>query len=120
MRAAIRKALPRAEETISYQIPTYELNGTAVLYFAGWKKHYSLYPVTEAITTKFQTELANYEVQKGTVRFPLSEAVPVKLIERIARVRAQETGDRAAKPKRAAKTKTQPKAPAKSKRAKKI
>ena len=127
VRAAIRKALPLAEESISYQIPTYKLNGTAVLYFAGWKKHYSLYPVTEAITTKFQTELASYEVQKGTVRFPLSEAVPVKLIERIAKLRAQETGDRApAKLKRVAKAKPQtktraskakPKAPSKAKRA---
>ena len=44
VRGAIRKALPGAEEAISYQIPAYKLHGGLVLYFAGWKKHYSLYP----------------------------------------------------------------------------
>jgi len=46
VRTAIRKAAPKAEESISYKIPTYELNGSPLIYFAGWKKHYSLYPVS--------------------------------------------------------------------------
>ena len=90
VRSAIRKALPAAEETISYNIPTYKLDGRPVLYFAGWKKHYSLYPVTKRVVAEFKEELAPYKVNKGTIQFPLTEPVPAKLIERIAKLRAKE------------------------------
>ena len=91
VRSAIRKAIPRAEETISYQIPAYKLNSRAVIYFAGWKRHFSLYPATRRLVAAFKDELAPYEVNdKGTIRFPLSEPVPVKLIEAIAKFRAKE------------------------------
>jgi uncharacterized protein YdhG (YjbR/CyaY superfamily) len=95
VRSAIRKAVPAAEEVISYKIPTYKLPGGPVLYFAGWKKHYSLYPVTERVVSAVKDELASYEINKATIRFPLSEAVPVKLIGRIAKFRAQEVAGRA-------------------------
>ena len=95
VRSAIRKAMPGAEEVISYKIPTYKLNDRAVLYFAGWKQHYSLYPAGEQLVAAFKDGLASYKVDKGTIRFPLSEPVPVKLIERIAKFRAQEAGTRA-------------------------
>ena len=95
VRRTIRKALPRAEEVISYQIPTYKLNGRPVLYFAGWKQHYSLYPVTDRVVAAFKDDLAPYKVGKGTIRFPLSQPVPVKLIERIAKFRAKEAVTRA-------------------------
>jgi uncharacterized protein YdhG (YjbR/CyaY superfamily) len=94
VRSTIRKALPRAEEVISYQIPTYKLHNRAVLYFAGWKKHYSLYPATERVVAEFGDELSHYEVRKGTIRFPLSEPVPVRLIARIAKFRAKEVAER--------------------------
>jgi uncharacterized protein YdhG (YjbR/CyaY superfamily) len=85
VRSTIRKAVPGAEEVISYQIPTYKLHGIAVLYFAGWKQHYSLYPATARLVAAFKDDLAPYEFNnKGTIRFPLSQPVPVKLIERIA------------------------------------
>ena len=90
VRSAIRKAVPGAEEVISYKIPTYKLNGRPVLYFAGWKQHYSLYPCTDHVVAAFKDDLAPYKVNKSTVRFPLSEPVPVKLIEGIARFRAKE------------------------------
>jgi len=90
VRSTIRKAVPAADEVISYQIPTYKLNGVPVLYFAGWKQHYSLYPASEALVAAFKEELARYELSKGTIRFPLSEPVPVSLIERIAKFRAQQ------------------------------
>jgi uncharacterized protein YdhG (YjbR/CyaY superfamily) len=90
VRTAIRKAVPRAEEMISYKIPAYKLHNLPVLYFAGWKKHFSLYPATARVLAEFQDELAPYQISKGTIRFPLSQAVPVKLIERIARFRAKE------------------------------
>jgi uncharacterized protein YdhG (YjbR/CyaY superfamily) len=94
VRSAIRKAVPGAEEVISYQIPTYKLHSDAVLYFAGWKQHYSLYPAGERLVASFKDELAPYKVNKGTIRFPLSEPVPVKLIERIAKFRAKEVAER--------------------------
>jgi uncharacterized protein YdhG (YjbR/CyaY superfamily) len=94
VRRTLRKALPGAEEVISYKIPAYRLNGGIVLYFAGWKQHYSLYPTGERMVKAFKDQLAPYKVSKGTIRFPLSEAVPVKLIERIAKFRAKEVGKR--------------------------
>jgi uncharacterized protein YdhG (YjbR/CyaY superfamily) len=95
VRSAIRKALPGVEEVISYQIPAYKLHGGAVLYFAGWKQHYSLYPATDPLVEAFKDELAPYKVGKGTIRFPLSQPVPASLIERIARFRAKEAAERA-------------------------
>jgi uncharacterized protein YdhG (YjbR/CyaY superfamily) len=89
VRRAIRKGMPRAEEVISYQIPTYKLNGRAVLYFAGWKNHYSIYPAKEPLVAKFQKELTAFEITKGTIKFPLDQPVPVKLIEGIAKFRAK-------------------------------
>lgn len=94
VRSIIRKAMPGAEETISYQIPAYKVNGRAALYFAGWKQHYSLYPSTDRLVAAFKDDLARYEVSKGTIRFPLSEPVPVTLIEAIAKFRAKEAGAR--------------------------
>ncbi len=93
VRSTIRKALPKAEEVISYNIPAYKLHGGVVLYFAGWKQHYSLYPAGERLVAAFK-ELASYKINKGTIRFPLSEPVPVKLIAGIAKFRAKEAADR--------------------------
>ena len=101
VRNSIREALPGAEEVISYQIPAYKLRGGRVLFFAGWKQHYSLYPAGERLVAAFRDELASYEVNKGTIRFPLSQPVPVKLIGRIAKFRAKEVAERE-KAKRAA------------------
>ena len=99
VRSTIRNAVPGAQEMISYQIPAYKLQGSAVLYFAGWKQHYSLYPATDRLVWAFKSELAPYKVSKGTIRFPLSEPVPVKLIADIAKFRAKEGAMRArAKP----------------------
>ena len=90
VRSTIRKAVPGAEEVISYQLPAYKLNGLPVIYFAGWKQHYSLYPASDPVVAAFKDELAPYKVSKGTIRFPLSEPVPVNLIERIAKFRAKQ------------------------------
>jgi uncharacterized protein YdhG (YjbR/CyaY superfamily) len=94
VRSTIRKAVPGSEEVISYKIPTYKLHGDPVLYFAGWNQHYSLYPATAHVVAAFKAHLAPYKVSKGTIRFPLSEPVPVKLIERIAKFRAKEVAER--------------------------
>jgi len=95
VRNVIRKAVPGAEEVISYGIPAYKLHGSPVLFLAGWKQHYSLYPGTGKFVAAFKHDLAQYEVSKGTIRFPLSEPVPAKLIERIAKLRAKEIAGRA-------------------------
>jgi len=94
VRNAIRKALPDGQETISYQIPTYKLHGGYVVYFAAWKRHYSLYPASDRLVAAFKDDLAPYEVSKGTIRFPLSKPVPVTLIERIARFLAKDAAER--------------------------
>ena len=104
VRSAIREALPGAEEVISYKIPAYKLQGGVVVYFAAWKQHYSLYPAGERVAGALKREPGKYEVSKGTIRFPLSETVPVKLIGRIAKLRAKEVGARAKA--RAGKSKT--------------
>jgi uncharacterized protein YdhG (YjbR/CyaY superfamily) len=104
VRSAIRKATPDAEECISYQIPAFKLHGRVLLYFAGLKEHYSVYPASDAMTAAFEGELDAYRVSKGTLRFPLSEPVPTKLIGRIAKFRAEEIVARKAmraKPKKA-------------------
>ncbi len=95
VRATIRKALPKAEEVISYKMPSYKLGGRAVLYCAGWKQHYSLYPVSASLVAAIGEDAASYTVDKGTIRFPLSKPVPVKLIARIAKLRAGEVARKA-------------------------
>ena len=94
VRSIIRKAVPGAEEVISYQIPTYKLHGSYVVYFAGWKQHYSLYPASDRLVAAFRDGLAPYQVSKGTIRFPLTRPVPVKLIEGIMKFLAKEAAAR--------------------------
>lgn len=90
VRSIIRKAVPAAQEVISYQIPAYKLHGRPVLYFAAWKEHFSLYPSNSRLVAAFKEELSRYKRAKGTIRFPFSEPVPTRLIDRIARFRAKE------------------------------
>ena len=109
VRGVLRKALPKAEEVISYQIPAYKIDGAAVVYFSGWKGHYSLYPATKGVVAALEKELAAYDVEKATMRFPLDKPVPKRLIAAIARTRAAEAAaevaKKAAAKKKAAKTK---------------
>jgi len=91
VRSAIRKAIPGAEEAISYQMPTYKLNGRPVIYFSGWKAHYSLYPADKRVIAAFAKQLTDYDYNgKGTLRFPLNEPVPETLIAAIAKFRAKD------------------------------
>ena len=93
VRTAIRKAVPKAEESITYKMPTYKMHGERLIYFAGWKQHYSLYPATKRLIATLKNDLKPYEVVKSTVRFSLAEPVPAKLIERIAKFRAKEVAE---------------------------
>ena len=83
VRAAIKKAAPRADEAIKYQIPTFVLNGNLIS-FAGYKNHIGLYPGSKPIE-EFEDELVGYTTSKGTVQFPLDKPMPVGLINRITK-----------------------------------
>src|SRR3954464_15427292 len=88
VRAAIRRAVPKAVEHIGYRMPGYKLQGKPMLYFAGFKEHYSLFAASGTFFAALDQELRGYERRKGTVHFPLTKPVPAPLISRIARLRA--------------------------------
>ena len=88
VRQAIRKAAPKAEECISYAMPTFKLNGNLV-HFAAYKHHIGFYPTPSGILA-FQKELSRYQGAKGSVQFPVDEPMPLALIEKITRLRVKE------------------------------
>lgn len=90
IRAVIRDAVPEAVETISYDMPTFNLNGTYLIYFAAWKKHVALYPVSGQVAEALSTELSGYKGTKGSVHFPLNKPMPLDLIRRITELRIAE------------------------------
>lgn len=85
MRTTIGKAAPGAEEAISYQLPTFKLNGNLV-HFAAFKNHIGFYP-TPAGVKEFEKELSVYKQGKGSVQFPLDKPMPLQLIGRIVKYR---------------------------------
>jgi uncharacterized protein YdhG (YjbR/CyaY superfamily) len=89
VRAAIREAIPQAQEIIAYNIPGYKLEGASVVQFAASKDHYALYLSTAPIVKAFGDELRNFKVGKGTIRFSYGDPIPESLIQRIARFRAE-------------------------------
>ncbi len=82
LRETIRAAAPEATEAISYNIPTFRQAGTYLVYFAGWKKHVSIYPIPKG-DPSFEAAIAPYREEKGTLRFPLSAPIPYDLVTRI-------------------------------------
>jgi len=83
VRAAIRRAAPKAEEAIKYQMPTFVLNGN-LIHFAGYKNHIGVYPGSRPVE-EFKDELTRYETSKGTIRLPLDKPVPSGLITKITK-----------------------------------
>lgn len=88
IRSTIKKAAPKAEETMSYGMPAYKLNGPLV-YFAGYKNHIGLY-ATPSGHSAFKKELAKYKQGKGSVQFPIDEPMPLELITKIVKFRVKE------------------------------
>lgn len=88
MRTCIAKAAPKAEEAISYGMPTFKLNGNLV-HFAANKAHIGFYPAPSGIIN-FEKELKNYVTSKGAIQFPFDKKLPVTLIAKIVKFRAQE------------------------------
>ncbi len=89
MRSLIRAAAPEATETISYAIPTFDMNGKHLVHFAGYAGHIGFYPVPSAMTA-FKEELAPYRKGKGSAQFPLDQPLPSDLITRIVAFRLKE------------------------------
>lgn len=88
IRLTIKAAAPEAEEKISYQMPTFALNGNLV-HFAAWRNHIGFYPGASGIT-QFKKELENYKNAKGSVQFPVDKPIPFDLITRIVEFRVAE------------------------------
>jgi len=89
MRQTIRKAAPEAVEAISYQMPTFKLNGKSLVYFAAYKHHIGFYPVPSGIKA-FKKELSQYKTGKGSVQFPIDKPVPHDLVKKIVIFRVKE------------------------------
>ena len=96
VRAVIKASAPTATETISYAMPTFDLNGHHLVHFAGYAKHIGFYPVPSGIEA-FKEELAQYKGGKGSVQFPLSQPMPTDLIRRIVEFRVAERAGQAKK-----------------------
>ena len=90
---AIKKAAPGAEETISYNMPTFKLHGPLV-YYAGYKNHIGFYPTSLGIAA-FTKELSGYKSSKGAVQFPLESSLPIQLITRIVKFRVKQNLEKA-------------------------
>lgn len=88
LRQLIKEEAPMAEERISYQMPTFYLNGNLV-HFAAQKRHIGFYPAPSAIV-RFSEELKQYKTSKGAIQFPMEEELPQELIRAIVRFRVEE------------------------------
>ena len=93
VRQAIQKAAPEATETITYGIPTFNLNGKHLVFFAGWKHHISLYPLP-AGDEAFRQAISHYKKAKGTIQFPLDKPTPYDLVEQIVTLLMKENPEK--------------------------
>lgn len=90
VREVIKAAAPEATETISYQMPTFDLNGKHLVHFAGYDHHVGFYPIPSGMAA-FEEELGGYKRGKGSVQFPLGQPMPLDLIRRIVEFRVAES-----------------------------
>ncbi|MEP0714182.1 MAG: DUF1801 domain-containing protein, partial [Algoriphagus sp.] len=93
MRATILKAIPKANEVISYHMPAYRTTEVLV-YFAAAKRHIGFYPTNSGVS-EFKNELKEYVTSKGAIQFPLDKPLPLQLISEISKFRAAEAQKRA-------------------------
>jgi uncharacterized protein YdhG (YjbR/CyaY superfamily) len=104
IRSTIRKVVPEAEEKISYGIPTFNLYGTYLIYFAAYQKHIGFYPVPSTIA-EIDKEFASYKTSgNGTLQFPLNQPMPLDLITKLVSIKVKENFEKVGKKKQAKKT----------------
>ena len=89
LRLTIKESAPGSVETISYQMPTFKLNGKGLVYFAAFKNHIGFYPIPSGIEA-FEKELSPYKQGKGSVQFPIDQPIPYALVRKIVRFRAKQ------------------------------
>jgi uncharacterized protein YdhG (YjbR/CyaY superfamily) len=90
IRAAIAAAAPEATETMAYGMPGFYLAGHPLVYFAAFKKHCSFFPASYEVMERFADELRRFDLQKGTIRFPIGKPPPATLVKRIVKARIKE------------------------------
>ena len=89
IRKTIKESAPLAEETISYGMPAYRMNGV-LAYFGGFKNHCSFFPAGSALIKQYGEELKPYKISKGTIQFPIDKPIPVALIKRMVKERMKQ------------------------------
>lgn len=94
LRRVVRAAAPDAVECVSYGLPAFKLHGKGLVAFGGWKEHCSLYPMSGQVLAELADELAKYECEKGTIRFPASKPLPATLVKKLIKLRTKEIVER--------------------------
>jgi uncharacterized protein YdhG (YjbR/CyaY superfamily) len=90
MRSAVRAAAPEATEAISYGFPVFKLDSKSIVWCAAWKNHTSIYPMTADVKRALAAELDEYDVVKGTIRFPLTKPPSSAFVKRLVKARLTE------------------------------
>ncbi len=93
IRTLIKETAPDAQEGLSYGVGGFSQNGKYFIYYAGYKKHTSIYPASRPHPA-FEEELKHYKGGKDTIQFPLNQPIPVDLIQRIVRFRIGENEEK--------------------------
>lgn len=94
VRATIKAVAPDAEETISYQIPAFKLNGMYIAHFSAWKNHIGMYPIPSG-SEAFNKELSKYKAAKSSLNFAIDKPMPLKLISKIVKLRIADNLEKA-------------------------
>jgi uncharacterized protein YdhG (YjbR/CyaY superfamily) len=91
LRAAIRAGAPDAVEVISYKMPAFKSNGRFLVSYDAYKRHYSLFPASEAVMRTLSAEIEPFLAGRGTIRFPSDAPIPTDLVTKVAEIRVRET-----------------------------